>query len=161
MKIVETFAEHFVHELSAPDISRMTGIVKTTVYRHVRALEKEGIVKKTRRVGNTQLYRLDKENDKARMIVYLETTIVSEELEEVIRSRGLSPIVEERRPRMRPQEVKAEGAGQLSWFFEPDRPPIVVPYERVVGHNVVKFGQVSREKASPTGLVTDHDFSTA
>jgi DNA-binding transcriptional ArsR family regulator len=161
VKIVETFAEHFVHELSAPDISRMTGIVKTTVYRHVKALEKEGIVKKTRRVGNTQLYRLDKENDKARMIVYLETTIVSEELEEVIRSRRLSPIVEERRPKMRHQEVKAERAGQLSWFFEPEKPSILRPSERNLGPNVIMYGQVSREKAPPTGVVTDLDISTA
>jgi len=51
VKIVETFAENHDETLSAPDISRMTGVTKATVYAHINKLLKEKIVKKIKKSG--------------------------------------------------------------------------------------------------------------
>ena len=84
VKIVETFAENNDDTLSGPDISRMTGVTKVTVYAHIKRLLKEDIIKKDKKVGKTQLYRLNNSNPKAKIILMLERFIVSERLEKLV-----------------------------------------------------------------------------
>ena len=80
VKIVETFAENHDDSLSGPEISRMTGVTKATVYAHIDKLLKEDIIRKVRKVGKTQLYQLNNDNPKAKIILMLERFIVSERL---------------------------------------------------------------------------------
>lgn len=80
VKIVETFAENYDDTLSGPDIARMTGVTKATVYAHINKLMKEDIIRKVRKVGKTQLYQLNNDNPKAKIILILERFIVSERL---------------------------------------------------------------------------------
>ena len=84
VKIVETFAENHNETLSRPEISRMTGVTKATVYAHINKLLKEEIIKKAKKVGKTQLYQLNNDNTKAKMILMLERFIVSERLGNLI-----------------------------------------------------------------------------
>ena len=84
VKIVETFAENHDDALSGPEISRMTGVTKATVYAHIKRLLKEEIIKKDKKVGKTQLYRLNNSNPKAKIILMLERFIVSERLEKLV-----------------------------------------------------------------------------
>lgn len=70
--------------LSGPDISRMTGVTKATVYAHIKRLLKDDIIKKDKKVGKTQLYRLNNSNPKAKIILMLERFIVSERLEKLV-----------------------------------------------------------------------------
>ncbi len=84
VKIVETFAENYDDTLSGPDIARMTGVTKATVYAHINKLLKEDIIRKVRKVGKTQLYQLNRENPKAKIILMLERFIVSERLGKLV-----------------------------------------------------------------------------
>ena len=84
VKIVETFAENYEDTLSGPDIARMTGITKATVYAHINKLLKEDIIKKVRKVGKTQLYQLNHDNTKAKIVLMLERFIVSERLGKLV-----------------------------------------------------------------------------
>lgn len=84
VKIVETFAENHDDTLSGPEIARMTGVTKATVYAHINKLLKEDIIRKVKRVGKTQLYQLNSNNPKAKIIVVLERFIVSERLEKLV-----------------------------------------------------------------------------
>ena len=84
VKIVETFAENHDETLSAPEISRMTGVTKATVYVHINKLLNEDIIKKAKKVGKTQLYQLNHDNPKAKIILMLERFIVSERLEKLV-----------------------------------------------------------------------------
>jgi len=84
IKIAEVFAEHYEDELSAPDIARMTDVSKATVYDYIKGLLKEGVIKKTRRVGKTQLYQLNYQNIKAKTILLLENYLVKEGLKKRI-----------------------------------------------------------------------------
>jgi len=84
VKIVETFAENHDDSLSGPEISRMTGVTKATVYAHIDKLLKEDIIRKVRKVGKTQLYQLNNDNPKAKIILMLERFIVSERLGKLV-----------------------------------------------------------------------------
>ncbi len=84
VKIVETFAENYDDTLSGPDIARMTGVTKATVYAHINKLLKEDIIRKAKKVGKTQLYQFNSDNPKAKIILMLERFIVSERLEKLI-----------------------------------------------------------------------------
>ena len=92
VKIVETFAENHEETISAPDISRMTGVTKATVYAHINKLLKEKIIKKSKKVGKTQLYQLNNDNPKAKIILVLERFIVSERLGKLIEKEGTGAI---------------------------------------------------------------------
>lgn len=89
VKIVETFTEHYEDALSVPEIERMTDVSKATVYSHTKKLLEEGVVKKVGKVGKTQLYQLNVENTKAKIILMLERYIVSERLENLIKKERI------------------------------------------------------------------------
>ncbi len=84
VKIVETFAEYYEDTLSGSDIVQMTDVSKATVYSHIDQLLKEGIIKKARKIGRTQLYQLNNKNPKAKIILMLERFIVAERLEKLV-----------------------------------------------------------------------------
>ncbi len=94
VKIVETFAENHDDSLSGPDIARMTGVTKATVYAYINKLLKEDIIRKVRKVGKTQLYHLNNDNPKAKIILMLERFIVSERLGKMIKKERTGLISE-------------------------------------------------------------------
>ncbi|MFQ6063466.1 MAG: hypothetical protein ACE5J9_09885, partial [Methanosarcinales archaeon] len=57
------------------------------IYRHIKKLLSEGIIHKTKKVGKTQLYKLNKENAKAEMILLLEKYMVSERLNKILNKK--------------------------------------------------------------------------
>ncbi len=94
VKIVETFAENHDDTLSGPDIARMTGVTKATVYAYIIKLLKEDVIRKIRKVGKTQLYQLNNDNPKAKIILMLERFIVSERLGKMIKKEQMGVISE-------------------------------------------------------------------
>ena len=94
VNIVETFAENHEDTLSGPDIARMTGVTKATVYTHLNRLLKEGIIIKAKKVGKTQLYQLNNDSPKAKIILMLERFIVSEHLGKMIKKERTGVISE-------------------------------------------------------------------
>lgn len=83
LKIIETFAENYNDKLYAADIARMTDVNKATVHSHINKLLEEGLIEKKEKFGNTQLYQLNLDNPKAKMLLMLESYIVSERLEKL------------------------------------------------------------------------------
>lgn len=94
VKIVETFAENHDDSLSGPDIARMTCVTKATVYAYINKLLKEDIIRKVRKVGKTQLYQLNNDNPKAKIILMLERFIVSERLGKMMKKERTGVISE-------------------------------------------------------------------
>ena len=83
MKIIEIFAENYNDKLYAADIVRMTDVHKATVHSHLNKLLDEGLINKLEKIGNIQFYQLNLDNPKAKMILMLESYIVSERLEKL------------------------------------------------------------------------------
>ena len=83
LKIIECFVENYQDNLYVADISRMTGVSKMTVMKHVKVLLEENIIVKARKAGQVQFYQLNVDNPKAKIILLLESYIVKEKLNEV------------------------------------------------------------------------------
>ena len=83
MKIIETFAENYNDKLYVADIVRMTDVHKATVNSHLNKLLNEGLIEKKEKIGKIQLYQLNLNNPKAKMLLMLENYIVSERLEKL------------------------------------------------------------------------------
>jgi DNA-binding transcriptional ArsR family regulator len=94
VKILETFAEYYDDTLSGSDIMQMTDVSKATIYSHIDKLLKEGIIKKARKVGKTQLYQLNSNNPKAKIILMLERFIVAERLEKMVEKEPATVVSE-------------------------------------------------------------------
>ncbi|AKB24520.1 hypothetical protein MSMTP_1051 [Methanosarcina sp. MTP4] len=84
VKIVEAFAENYENKLYATDIVRMTGVSKSTVYKHLEKLVAEGVVEEKSKAGKTRSYRLNAENPKAKIILMLKRFIIYERLDELL-----------------------------------------------------------------------------
>ncbi|MDY0143169.1 MAG: winged helix-turn-helix domain-containing protein [Bacteroidales bacterium] len=80
-KIIEAFAEHHEDKLYVADIVRMTGVSKSTVYKHLRKLIAEGVIEEKGSAGNIKFYQLNPSSPKAKIIMKLESFFVSESLE--------------------------------------------------------------------------------
>lgn len=96
---MEALADNSNDEISIPYLEEVTGIPKSTVYQHIYKLEKEGVVKKTSRIRrgskDTQLYQLNMNDDRAKLVVILESFLVSEYMANIIRERGERTLFEE------------------------------------------------------------------
>lgn len=88
LKIMETLAENVGEDISVPYIADITGVAKSTIYAHIYNLVGEGIVKETRKMGKTQFYQLNDEEERAKMVIMLESLTVSNHLAKVIRKTG-------------------------------------------------------------------------
>ncbi|MEL7663227.1 MAG: winged helix-turn-helix domain-containing protein [Methanosarcina mazei] len=80
-KIIEAFAKHHGDGLYVADIVRVTGVSKSTVYKHLRKLIAEGVIEEKGSAGNIRFYQLNTSSPKAKIIMKLEKVIVSERFE--------------------------------------------------------------------------------
>jgi len=61
--MIDVFLRRHSKELSAKEVSELAGISVSTFHRNIDVLTTIGLVKKVRDSHQTQLYRLNKEND--------------------------------------------------------------------------------------------------
>lgn len=94
VELLEVLAENFDDELSISDILWLTDIPKTTVYNYVNKLLEEKIILKGSKVGKTQFYHLNNENEEAKIVLSLVNHIVSEKLAEKLEQKGLKKFEE-------------------------------------------------------------------
>jgi len=83
LKIIETFAENYNDKLYVADIVRMIDVDRATVHSHINKLLEEGLIEKKEKIGKIQFYQLNLDNPKAKMLLMLESYIVSERLEKL------------------------------------------------------------------------------
>ncbi len=105
VKIIEVLAENAGFDISRPEIHSEIGGAKTTVYSHIERLVKGGFVNKTRKVGRTQLYSLNLNDPRTRLVVYLENLIVTGRLEKTMGRLGI-PSIPEAKPMRAPLDLE-------------------------------------------------------
>lgn len=54
------------HDLNPSDLARMAGLERTTVYNHLDDLVETGIIEESRTVGNSTMYRINKDSEAAK-----------------------------------------------------------------------------------------------
>jgi sugar-specific transcriptional regulator TrmB len=59
-------------DLNASDVARLAGIDRSTFYDHIEDLLAYDLIEVTRTVGNSKMYRIDRENPAAEDLAQLE-----------------------------------------------------------------------------------------
>lgn len=83
-KIIESFLENYDEELTIPEIIEMAETSRGSSYKYLEYLVSEKIVRKTRKIGKTQLYQLNLDHPITQILVELEHYIFKSGIEKLI-----------------------------------------------------------------------------
>jgi predicted transcriptional regulator len=72
VKMLVAFVDANNRDLSASEVARLAGIDRSTFYDHVEHLLAYDLIEVTRTVGNSKMYRIDRENPVAKDLAQLE-----------------------------------------------------------------------------------------
>ena len=72
VKILVVLISDSNRDLNATEISRLAGIDRSTFYEHIEDLLAYDLVEVTRTVGNSKMYRINRENDAAEALAEFE-----------------------------------------------------------------------------------------
>jgi Fic family protein len=75
-RILATFLGSHNDDLNISDIARISGVNRSTVYRNIDDLLKYGLVEQSRTVGNSKMYRLNKDNEAAQKLAAFEWALL-------------------------------------------------------------------------------------
>ena len=81
MQIIEFLLENPVMDYSKTEIAELSGISRSTLYRRWDTLEELGILEKTRKYQNTQLYSLNTDSEIVNLLGRLQEDLVNVEQE--------------------------------------------------------------------------------
>lgn len=76
VKILATFLADPDFDHNVTDIARLSGVTRKTVYNHLDDLLELGVVEKTRETGGSPRYKIDKENEAAKLLGQLEWELI-------------------------------------------------------------------------------------
>ncbi len=62
IKVLDFFLDNSIYDYSKTDVFEETGVSRVTLQGIFAQLEKRGIIRETRAVGNAKMYQLNKEN---------------------------------------------------------------------------------------------------
>ena len=82
VKILAAFLADPDFDHNVTDISRLAGVTRKTVYKHLDDLLELGVVEKTRETGGSPRYKLDKDNEAAKLLGQLEWELIDLAFEE-------------------------------------------------------------------------------
>lgn len=79
VKILNTLIENPKLDYSKKELAKAAGISKSTLYKLWDELDEEGIVQKTRKIGNAVLYKLNEDSTIVRELVRFEKRLLNQE----------------------------------------------------------------------------------
>lgn len=98
VRILSVLLADHNRDLNASDVARMAGIDRSTFYDHIDTLRAYGIVEQTRKVGNSKMYRINKESEAAKALGKFEwklaNVVAEKEEREEIDENGRPMLVE-------------------------------------------------------------------
>lgn len=122
VRIIEALAENAGEIVSVPYIEEITGVAKSTVYQYIYKFCEDGLVEKVGKgeKGKTQYYQLNENDERAKVIIMLESLMVSEFLAEKIHESGgktfFDEIAEYSVPPMRRLEEEQTVGSANEWY---------------------------------------------
>lgn len=79
IKMVDTFMDHPSYEYTKTELAEVNNISRSTVYNNWDRIEELGIVENGKKVGSTQLYRLNKSSKLVEKLYKFEKEVREEE----------------------------------------------------------------------------------
>lgn len=84
VRVIEILITHPWSKYTKKDLAEASGISRSTLYRLLDKLETYQIIKPTRKIGNTQLYKLNQESSTTKAIMTFNKELVKIETEKQI-----------------------------------------------------------------------------
>lgn len=78
IRVVDFLIENSIFDYTKTDIAENAGISRASLYKIWPTLQKYELVKKSRKIGNTTLYKLNKENPVVQKLIELDLKISKE-----------------------------------------------------------------------------------
>lgn len=78
VKLLVVLLSHHDRDLNPTEISRMAGIDRSTFYEHVDDLLAYGLIEQTRTVGNSPMYRIDRDSAAAEALAQMEWALLDQ-----------------------------------------------------------------------------------
>jgi predicted transcriptional regulator len=78
VKLLVVLLSHNDRDLNPTEISRMAGIDRSTFYEHVDDLLAYGMIEQTRTVGNSPMYRINRDSAAAEALAQMEWELLDE-----------------------------------------------------------------------------------
>lgn len=86
-KVLEFLVENRAFDYSKGEIAEGAGISRPTLYRIWTFLERNGLIKETRKYQNTRLYKLNEQNELSKVLIKLEIAVVKEQFKRMETAR--------------------------------------------------------------------------
>lgn len=81
IKILDTMMDRPTHDYNKKELAEVNDISRQTLYNIWEKVEELNLVKETRKIGNTQLYRLNQDSPIVKYIVEFEKSLQEEKVE--------------------------------------------------------------------------------
>ena len=93
-KILDFLADHPDYDYSVSDLAKNTGVSRPTVYKIIKTLEDSKLVIKTRKLGKSNMYKLNLKNKLVRTILKFDFEIakIIADIEEKNRTKHYKPV---------------------------------------------------------------------
>ena len=75
VRVLDFLMDHVGYDYTITDVARETGVSRPTLYKMWDNFIQLGLIKKTRRIGNAQLYELDDENPIVKKMVQFDFSL--------------------------------------------------------------------------------------
>lgn len=72
VRIVSALLGEDDYDVNVSDLARLAGVARSTVYEHIDELRALGVVEQTRTVGDSPMYRFDRDSEVGERIASLE-----------------------------------------------------------------------------------------
>ena len=89
-KTLEFLIENRDFDYSKEEMAEGAGVSRPTIYRIWPLLERNGILRGTRKYGNTQLYKINEKNELVKLLIKLEIAAVKEQFNRMEQMRNRS-----------------------------------------------------------------------
>ena len=80
VKILAALLSEKEHDVNISDLSRLSGLSRSTIYDHIGVLQDAGLVKKTREVSNSDMFQIDLDSKGVESLANLEQFLLAQRL---------------------------------------------------------------------------------
>lgn len=84
VKVIDLFISHPEIEYTKTDIANYSGIARSTLYDFLEELEEYGLVKKSKKVGNAQLYMVNMDSEVTKLISAFQLSLAEIEIKKQV-----------------------------------------------------------------------------
>ena len=93
LRIIDFFLDNRLFDYTKNEIIENLNIGRVTFFKYWKELEELGVVKVTRKIGRSKLYKLNEENEIVQKLIMLDSVLCKKVMEKAVREEPTKQIV--------------------------------------------------------------------